>query len=808
MRARRGTIVLLALGLVAATLGLLAWRAVALQQTASQARQQLGAAREALAGSGSLLAGGAEQSSGNGASTAGTTQTASRLASACAEASGANASLQDVNGQLQALTPLLGALERVPAVGGRVRTQADTLEVGTQLAAAGVALCQGLEPLSTLLGSGGASGGAQGSAAEALRGFARSRPALLEADARLERLEQALGRLPDASVDEANRATIATLRQRLPALRQTLRDSAALLNLLGAQGPRRLLVVSQNLDELRATGGYIGSAGVAEVREGQVRLVEYGSSRQYDLPADLRVRPPYPLDQYARPVVWELAGANWWPSFPDVARQLRYFYQTARPGQTVDGVVALDQAGMALLLEALGPVELAEYGETVTAANLQEKLDQYVHDYGVAQEDTRKQFTAALASAVIERALAAPGASLPALTKAVRAALEQQHLLLWVDDAAAAPVLAAKQWDGRLLASDGDYLMLVDTEFSASKDSQYVSRDAEYRVDLSAPETPRARLSVRYTNRSDTAERPNVRAVPEYHTILRVYAPAGAALEQSEGFLGDVAAYQECGKTVFAGRVVVPRGAGAGVTLDYRLPLSVRPGGAYTLLAQRQPGAPPGTLVVSAAGLGRDGGRLPSVEVQNEAARQWHWRLDQAGGGEPRFEALPAVAASGGATGCGLEIARAERLVPPAAVEIPALGISANVVDLGVAADGLMEAPATGDVIGWYRMSARAGQPGNSVMSGHVDWNKQPAVFWGLRQLKPGDQILVKGADGRIYPYAVEWNRVYPAYQAPVEMLVGRSSETLLTLITCDGVYDALRRDYSLRRVVRATIVG
>src|ERR671936_414039 len=77
-----------------------------------------------------------------------------------------------------------------------------------------------------------------------------------------------------------------------------LRDALVLVDLLGGSGERRYLLVSQNPDELRATGGYIGSAGVVSLRDGAVGLVEYGSSRRYDTPADRRAISPGPFQPY------------------------------------------------------------------------------------------------------------------------------------------------------------------------------------------------------------------------------------------------------------------------------------------------------------------------------------------------------------------------------------------------------------------------------------------------------------------------------------------------------------------------------
>jgi LPXTG-site transpeptidase (sortase) family protein len=92
-------------------------------------------------------------------------------------------------------------------------------------------------------------------------------------------------------------------------------------------------------------------------------------------------------------------------------------------------------------------------------------------------------------------------------------------------------------------------------------------------------------------------------------------------------------------------------------------------------------------------------------------------------------------------------------------------------------------------------------------MSGHVDWSHNTAVFWGLKSLRPGDPIRVTGADGQVHTYAVEWNDVFPLQTAQIDRIVGPSKDSVLTLITCDGVYDTRQHMYSQRRVVRAQLV-
>jgi hypothetical protein len=72
-----------------------------------------------------------------------------------------------------------------------------------------------------------------------------------------------------------------TARRRLNAAGAQLDAAArgldALRTFLGARGSRRYLVLSQNPDEPRPTGGFIGTYGVLVAREGRLSLQRYGS---------------------------------------------------------------------------------------------------------------------------------------------------------------------------------------------------------------------------------------------------------------------------------------------------------------------------------------------------------------------------------------------------------------------------------------------------------------------------------------------------------------------------------------------------
>ncbi len=82
-----------------------------------------------------------------------------------------------------------------------------------------------------------------------------------------------------------------------------------------------------------------------------------------------------------------------------------------------------------------------------------------------------------------------------------------------------------------------------------------------------------------------------------------------------------------------------------------------------------------------------------------------HWQLDSSDTPLLRPASLPEVAPGG----CGFELVEAQPVAAPVSLTIASARITAAVVELGVSADGQMEAPPTPDVVGWYRMSARPG---------------------------------------------------------------------------------------------------
>ena len=147
----------------------------------------------------------------------------------------------------------------------------------------------------------------------------------------------------------------------------------------------------------------------------------------------------------------------------------------------------------------------------------------------------------------------------------------------------------------------------------------------------------------------------------------------------------------------------------------------------------------------------------------------------------------------------------------PVSVDIPAIGVNSRLLRLGVNADGSMQVPSlttSANLAAWYKYSATPGQMGASVIEGHVDSHRGPAVFYRLGALRPGDTVDVTLADGITAIFRVTGVREYPKSNFPSKSIYGAPGYAALRLITCGGTFDYATGHYLSSTVVFASLVS
>lgn len=140
----------------------------------------------------------------------------------------------------------------------------------------------------------------------------------------------------------------------------------------------------------------------------------------------------------------------------------------------------------------------------------------------------------------------------------------------------------------------------------------------------------------------------------------------------------------------------------------------------------------------------------------------------------------------------------------PAFVIIPRIKVSAASEQVGLTDKNHMENPSEWDSVGWYRYGVRPGENGHAVIAGHLDSDTGPAVFWDLRDLQAGDEILIVDTHGARRTFTVSYLAEYDAHNVPMNQLFGPASEPRIVLITCDGSWQ--KNGYSKRLAVFARL--
>ncbi|WP_330455267.1 MULTISPECIES: class F sortase [unclassified Streptomyces] len=130
---------------------------------------------------------------------------------------------------------------------------------------------------------------------------------------------------------------------------------------------------------------------------------------------------------------------------------------------------------------------------------------------------------------------------------------------------------------------------------------------------------------------------------------------------------------------------------------------------------------------------------------------------------------------------------------PPAHVSIPSLGVSSDVMRLGLNPDRTVEVPPAdkGMTTGWYTGSAVPGEPGAAVLIGHNDTRYGRAVFHDLRKITKGADIAIRDAAGSTTHFEVTARETVSKNAFPTARVYGRTTDRALRLITCDGAFDA-----------------
>ena len=316
--------------------------------------------------------------------------------------------------------------------------------------------------------------------------------------------------------------------------------------ILGASGagPQTYLLLVQNEDELRATGGYITSVGSFVVRDGDIFGMKFQQSEDFEDQTKPYPPTPWQLNLYMNMPAFFLRDSNWSPDFPNTVQLAEYLY-SYETGHSVDGVIAIDQRALIFLLRAIGPINIPGVQEPVSADNVINYMREakIPPEFVPASQWDRKAFIGNMAATIMTKLRNGKGLNVEALVHYMLQALDQRHIQLQFDDTEMTALVARRGWDGAVHVGTGDFLMNIDTNIGFNKTNSVVKESINYDVDLTDPVNPTSSLALFQENfATDTPNcihfgKPLIEDEKSWYPInrcyydyFRVYLPFGTRL--------------------------------------------------------------------------------------------------------------------------------------------------------------------------------------------------------------------------------------------------------------------------------------
>ena len=389
-------------------------------------------------------------------------------------------------------------------------------------------------------------------------------------------------------------------------------------DLLGFNGERKYLILFQNNMELRPGGGFIGSYAVLTLDKGKIG--QFTIHDVYDADGQLKghVEPPFAIRRYLGKVHWYFRDSNFDVDFPKGAATSAYFLNL-ETGEKVNGVFAVDVSFVKNLMEAIGPVYVNDYKETVNAGNLFYLTESHAEKDFFPGSTQKKDFLRSLFNSILFQITSSKKVPFLSLAAALEKSLTEKHLLFAFDDQSVQSIFSLNNWSSAIPVTSlkngevVDFIGINEANIGANKANYFISRSISKAVTIDEKGEINSLLTINYKNSSD-GKWPG----GDYINYLRIIIPDGAEINEitidekaqnmtpavtnfiqyeSKTFKPptglEIEKYSEEGKTVYGFLVNIPAGKLKTIKINYSLGSTISLSNEennYTFYFYKQPG--------------------------------------------------------------------------------------------------------------------------------------------------------------------------------------------------------------------------
>ncbi len=383
------------------------------------------------------------------------------------------------------------------------------------------------------------------------------------------------------------------------------------LTLLGDKMPHRYLVLFQNNNELRATGGFLGSYMIVDVNDGVITKMDAKDVYETDGRLVDVVTPPPGIDKVADR--WFMRDANYSPDFPTSAEKIMWFLEHSG-GPSADTVIAIDQGFVEKLLEITGPIRLPDFPFQISSDNFSNLISFYI-EAKISDTATPKQLLFDLIPAFRQKLSGLNDISV--LSSKLKELAGERHIQVYSKDAEIEALAKRLEIDGTMIAPapKTDFLAIVTTSIGGNKSDRYIKTDVAHDTEISNMglvmdhlvitknhtwkesdfETWKNLSGLYGSGKTDLETLRFIEGAGDNIDYMRVYVPLGSRIIKVDGIDPDkIEITEDLGYTVLNFEFgPVAAGTNKTVSLQYELPftLSFAPADTYKFVAQKQAGS-------------------------------------------------------------------------------------------------------------------------------------------------------------------------------------------------------------------------
>jgi len=517
-------------------------------------------------------------------------------------------SLRELSRQLNTTRNRVGFAMPITQLNPEWQTSIEALGVAQQLASATQSMLSGLQPALNFMVEGEEKNAVAtriSSGERVVELLELGRGSFIQAEGHLQRAEMQLDQINFTDVSSDLVLQIEQLRgfrNQLQNLNDFLLQSPDILTtLLGLDAERTYLVLAQNNDEIRPSGGYISTYGWFTVRGGRIIDFDYSpTTATSPNPPDDDFLDTFDVPdwwiQYRQPIYAAWDG-SWYADFPSTAQlAMSYYNAGGNPQAPVDGVLAIDITGFQLLLAAMGEVLVEDRAISVTA----ETFRDVVYDIRAFGEGVQphKEFVADVYASIFEEWQSINQERTPDLLGALLEGVQSRHVMIYFANPEINNTIGQIGWNGAQTAGiDHDYILVADANLG-NKSNNSVIRSFTYDVEILPGGSLQSRLSLGYEYfaslaQEDPAIDDEFHGPLDYNNLLQIFLPIGTTIQETDDFRITTLVESET-HTQLITRTTVEYDSGERYQIEYEVPTIVDTVGdyqRYRLLMQKQPGA-------------------------------------------------------------------------------------------------------------------------------------------------------------------------------------------------------------------------